>query len=475
MDTSLYSQIASGIIDQIRNGIYKPGEKLPSVRALSIQQKVSVSTVLSAYGILEDRGFVEVRPKSGYFVRRVPVKEPKAPSISQATSSPHTVTTPQRVMEVMRDASSQRFLSFAIAVPANDFPVIHQLKRSFAKVVRNETFLGIGYDSPKGSEPLRRQLARRVMDAGMLVSPEDIVTTSSAQSAIGLCLRALTRAGDIVAVETPCYYGLLQLIEAMGLKAIEIPSDPVTGMSIDALRLALEQWPIKIVLSIPCYSNPVGALMPDEHKRQLVELIYQYDIPLIEDDIYGELGYESARPKAVKAFDRKGQVLLCSSTSKTLEPQLGVGWVIPGRYQEQIEYQKFINSVSIARLPQLAVSELLEHGGYDRHLRHARESYKQRRDRLTELLVEHFPADTRLSLPQGGFVTWIQLPEGSSALQLYLDARKEGILISPGELFSSSANKYLRSIRLCYSQAWTAEREGGIKILGELVRQQLAG
>jgi DNA-binding transcriptional MocR family regulator len=215
--------------------------------------------------------------------------------------------------------------------------------------------------------------------------------------------------------------------------------------------------------------------MPDEHKRQLVELIYQYDIPLIEDDIYGELGYESARPKAVKAFDRKGQVLLCSSASKTLEPQLGVGWVIPGRYQEQIEYQKFINSVSIARLPQLAVSELLEHGGYDRHLRHARESYKQRRDRLTELLVEHFPADTRLSLPQGGFVTWIQLPEGSSALQLYLDARKEGVLISPGELFSSSANKYLRSIRLCYSQAWTAEREGGIKILGELVRQQLAG
>ena len=473
METSLYSQIASGIIEQIRNGIFKSGEKLPSVRALAKQQKVSVSTVLAAYGILEDRGFVEVRPKSGYFVQRVALKELKAPAISQTPSLPQTVTTPQRVMEVMRDGSTGRFVSFAIAVPANDFPVIHQLKRSFAKVVRNETFLGIGYDSPKGNEPLRRQLARRAMDAGILVSPEEIVTTSSCQSAIGLCLRALAQVGDIVAVETPCYYGLLQLIEAMGLKAIEIPSDAVTGMSVDALKLALEQWPIKIVLGVPCYSNPVGSLMPDEHKRQLIELINHYDIPMIEDDIYGDLGYETARPKAVKAFDTRGQVLLCSSVSKTLEPQLGVGWVIPGRYQEQIEYQKFINSISIARLPQLAVGEMLAHGGYDRHLRYARESYKQRRDRLIELLVEHFPVDTRLTQPQGGFVTWIQLPQGTSALQLHIEAREEGILISPGELFSSSADKYQRSIRLCYAQAWTAESEAAIKTLGELVRRQL--
>jgi len=472
METNLYNQIATRVIDQIRNGVFKPGDKLPSVRAMSKQQIVSVATVLTAYGILEDRGFVEVRPKSGYYVRRSPVKEHKAPSISQRTSAPRTVTTPQRVMEVMRDSSSPEFISFAAAVPGTDFPVIHQLRRIFAKVVRNATFLGIGYDSPKGSEPLRRQLARRAMDAGILCSPDEIVTTLGCQSSIGLCLRALTRAGDIVAVETPCYYGLLQLIEAYGLKAIEIPSDSVTGMSMEALRLALEQWPIKVVLSIPCYSNPLGTLMPDDHKRQLVELIYQHEIPLIEDDIYGELGYESTRPKAVKSFDSRGQVLLCSSTSKTLEPQLGVGWVIPGVYQEQIEYQKFINSVSIARLPQLAVAEMLDHGGYDRHLRLVRETYLQRRDRLIDLLGEHFPAETRVSNPQGGFVAWIQLPGTVNALQLYLDARELGILISPGELFSSG-NKYQSSIRLTYAQPWTAERVEAIRTLGRLVESQL--
>lgn len=473
METNLYSKVANRIIDQIRSGLYKSGDKLPSVRSLAKQQTVSISTALAAYGILEDHGFVEVRPKSGYYVRRSPVKEHKAPSISQKTSAPKKVTTPQRVMEVMRDSSSPEFVSFAAALPGNDFPVIHQLKRIFARVIRNATFLGIGYDSPMGSEPLRRQLARRAMDAGILCSSDEIVTTSGCQSSLGLCLRAVTKTGDIVAVETPCYYGLLQQIEAYGLKAIEIPSDPVTGMSIDALELALEQWPIKAVLAIPCYSNPLGSLMPDRHKRQLVELIYRHEIPLIEDDIYGELGYQDGRAKAVKSFDSKGQVLLCSSISKTLEPQLGVGWVIPGAYQEQIEYQKFINSVSISRLPQLAVAEMLDHGGYDRHLRLVKESYRQRRDRLIDLLGQFFPAATCISQPQGGFVAWVQLPRAVNALQLYLDAREQGILISPGELFTSNTNKYKSSIRLTYSQAWTAEREHAIRELGRLVQKQL--
>ncbi|MEW7976501.1 MAG: PLP-dependent aminotransferase family protein [Candidatus Sedimenticola endophacoides] len=476
MGTSLYQQIAQGIAEQIHNGIFKTGEKLPSVRGLARQQKVSVSTVLAAYGLLEDRGLVEVRPKSGYYVRHLPLRELQTPSIKQITTSPRDVTTPQRVMEVMRDAATDRFISFAVAVPASDFPVIHQLRKSFSRVVRSERFLGMGYDAPQGNEPLRLQLqlARRVMDAGILVSPEEIVTTASCQSAIGLCLRALVQPGDVVAVETPCYYGMLQLIEAMGLKAIEIPSDAETGMSIDALKLALEQWPIRIVLATPCYSNPVGSVMPDAHKRRLIDLLEHYDIPMIEDDIYGDLGYASARPKAVKAYDRSGRVLLCSSTSKILEPQLGVGWVIPGRYQEQIEYQKFINSVSIARLPQLAGGEMLAHGGYDRHIRYARESYQQRRDRLIELLAECFPEGTRSTKPRGGFVTWLQLPEGVSALQLYLAARRERVLIAPGELFSSSPSKYQRSIRICYAQEWTPERERAIKLLGELAAEQLA-
>lgn len=473
MEQHLYSQIADQVQQQIREGTYKAEDKLPSVRALAKQQQASVSTILSAYGLLEDRGVIEVRPKSGYYVCRTTNRVPQSPSINQETCCPEAVTTPQLVMEVMRESSSPHLISFGAAVPASDFPVIGQLKRIFSQKVRTEPFLGIGYDSSKGSEPLRRQLARRAVDAGVFVSPDEIVVAEGCQAAVGLCLRALTQPGDVVAVETPSYYGLLQLIEALGLKAIEIPSNAEHGMSIEALKLALEQWPINIVLSIPCFSNPVGALMPDHNKKALLELIYQYDIPLIEDDIYGDLCYGPQRPKAVKAFDTQGQVLLCSSVSKTLEPQLGIGWVMPGKYLAQVEYQKFLSSTGSFRLPQLAVAEILARGGYDRHLRMAREAYRQRRDRLIDLISQHFPDGTRMSSPQGGFVAWIQLPKGVNATRLYNDARDHKILIAPGEIFSSDPKKYPHSIRISYANSWTPERETAIKTLGELAKQQM--
>lgn len=471
-ETHLYSRLADQIQEQVRNGVYRPDEKLPSVRALARSQNVSISTALSAYGVLEDHGVIYVKPKSGYFVKQVINRDVKAPRIRQDATLPAEVSSMQRVMEIMRDSSDPTFISFGAAVPSADFPVISQLKKIFSQKVRSEVFMGIGYDSPKGNEPLRRQLARRSVDAGVHVSPEEIVITPGCQGGIALCLRTLTKPGDIIAVESPSYYGLLQLILALGLKAIEIPSDAETGMSLDALRMALEQWPIKVILTIPSFNNPVGALMPDETKKRLVELINDHDIPLIEDDIYGDLCYDEIRPRAVKSYDTEGRVLLCSSVSKTLEPQLGIGWVMPGKYQEQIEYERFLTSITSFRLPQLAVAELLAHGGYERHLRQAREVYRQRRDRLIDLVAEQFPEGTRMSRPQGGFVAWIEMPYWVNSTKLYIAAREEGILIAPGEIFSSNPKKYLHSIRISYAKAWTAEREIAIKELGRLAQSQ---
>lgn len=473
-ETHLYSRLADQIQEQIRSGVYRPDEKLPSVRGLARSQNVSISSALAAYRVLDDRGIIYVKPKSGYFVKRLLNKDVKAPHIQQEATLPAEVTSMQRVMEVMRDSSDPAFISFGAALPSADFPVIAQLKKIFAQKVRAGAFLGIGYDSLKGNEPLRRQLARRAVDAGVHVSPEEIVITPGCQGGIALCLRTLTQAGDIIAVESPSYYGLLQLILALGLKAIEIPSDAETGMSVDALRMALEQWPIKVVLTIPSFNNPVGALMPDSNKKRLVELIEYHDIPLIEDDIYGDLCYEDVRPRAVKSFDTKGLVLLCSSVSKTLEPQLGIGWVMPGRYQEQIEYERFLTSITSFRLPQLAVAEVLAHGGYERHLRQAREVYRQRRDRLIDLVTEYFPEGTRMTKPQGGFVAWIQMPYSINSTRLYIAAREHGILFAPGEIFSSNPKKYLNSIRITYANAWTHEREEAIKTLGQLAHSQLA-
>lgn len=472
-ESHLYSRLADQIQEQLRNGVYRANEKLPSVRALARTHNVSISTALAAYGVLEDYGVIYVKPKSGYFVKQVMNREIKAPRIRQDATLPAEVSSMERVMEIMRDSSDPSFISFGAAVPSADFPVITQLKKIFSEKVRSDVFMGIGYDSPKGNEPLRRQLARRAVDAGVHVSPEEMVITPGCQGGIALCLRTLTKPGDIIAVESPSYYGLLQLILALGLKAIEIPSDAETGMSLDALRMALEQWPIKVILTIPSFNNPVGALMPEENKKRLVELINQHNIPLIEDDIYGDLCYDDVRPPAVKSFDTQGRVLLCSSVSKTLEPQLGIGWVMPGKYQQEIEYERFLTSITSFRLPQLAVAELLAHGGYERHLRQAREVYRQRRDRLIDLIAAHFPAGTRMSKPQGGFVAWIELPHRINSTTLYIAAREAGVLIAPGEIFSSNPKKYLHSFRISYANAWTPEREDAIRTIGRLAHDQL--
>lgn len=473
MATPRYKLLSEQIAEQIRNDIFKAGDKLPSVRNLSEQYQVSISTALACYRQLEDKGYIEVKPKSGYYVKSASRQSIEAPKIKQSMAMPHQVTTSQLIMEVMHDSSNANFISLAAAIPDSSFPIIHQLKKTFAQLVRSTPFMGIGYDSSKGHEALRRQVARRVASTGVHISPEEVVVTNGCQSAIVLCLKALCEPGDIVAVEAPTYYGLLQLIESLGLKAIEIPSDSETGISIGALQLALEQWPIKAVMTVSNFSNPLGSLIPDAHKKMLVELINHHEIALIEDDIYGDLGYHDERPSTIKAFDTQDRVLLCASVSKVLEPQLGVGWVIPGRYQHEVEYQRFLINSSHFRLPQLAVAEIFSRGSFDRHFKVARETYRMRRDRLFDLVAEYFPEDTRLSKPQGGFVAWLQMPDAIDTTELYLRARQHGILIAPGEIFSSNKQKYRHSLRLSYAPEWTRQREDAVRTLGMLAKDLL--
>lgn len=473
MENSLYNKIADRLITQIKDGVYKSGDKLLSVRAMAKQQGVSVSTILAAYGILEDRGFAEVRPKSGYYVHRPETKKRKQPpSIQGECCQPLSVSKAQRIMQVMQDVSRSSVINLSSAVADSNFPITTQLKKVFSSIVRTQKFLGIGYETFKGTEVLRREIAKRSMDAGVLTSPDDVVITAGCQNALDLALRVLTKPGDIIAVETPCYYGLLQLIETCGLKAIEIPTDASTGMSIDALKLALEQWPIKAVISIPSYNNPFGSVMPDKNKRRLIDLINQRDIYLIEDDVYAELGYTNKRPKAIKSFDTEDRVLLCSSVSKTLDPGMRIGWIIPGAHLEKVQHLQFVSNVAVSRLPQLATAEVIRRGSYDRHLRLVREAYRQRRDQLFDLIDAYFPEDTRVSKPQGGFVLWVQLPREVDSTQLYDEAREVGISIAPGDIFSLD-DKYHSSMRLTYAEPWTDKRIAAIKTLGKLINKKL--
>jgi DNA-binding transcriptional MocR family regulator len=305
-------------------------------------------------------------------------------------------------------------------------------------------------------------------ESGCQVPANGIVITNGCQEALTLALRAVTTPGDVVAIESPTFYGLLQVIDSLGLKALEIPTHPRDGISLQALQLALEQWPVKACILVPNYSNPLGYCMPDEHKQQLVGMLNEYKIPLIEDDVYGDLGFSPRRPSTCKAYDRNGYNFYCSSFSKTLSPGLRIGWIAPGRYQEKIEYLKYVTNLASPTIPQLALAQLLRSGAYERHLRKVRRDYAFAVTRMIEAVERHFPEGTKVTQPQGGFVIWIELAKGVNSLELAHRLLTESISIAPGPIFSAS-QKYRNFIRLSCACEWSSRIERSLASIARLL------
>jgi DNA-binding transcriptional MocR family regulator len=466
----LYEDLATHLAGLVADGTLRPGDRLPSVRQLSLQRSVSVSTVLQAYLLLENRGVVETRPQSGHYVRTprgAPVLEPRPPRLSsQATR----VTVSDLVARVYGAQRNPKIVPFGAATVSPVLLPTEKLNRRMSAVAREAGGAGVAYDIPPGCLALRRQIARRAVDIGVGLRPDDIVTTVGAMEALHLCLRAVARAGDTIAVESPGYYGLLQLIEGLGMKALEIPALAGSGLDLEILEQALRRHRIKACLVVTNFSNPVGALMPDGSKRALVQMLARREIPLIEDDIYGDLYFGEVRPRPAKAFDTEGLVLLCSSFSKTLAPGYRVGYVAPGRFRERVERLKFAQTVATATLPQMAVADFLANGGYERHLRRLRRNLEGQVARMSAAIGERFPSGTRISRPSGGFVLWIELPAGKSALDLHARALDAGISIAPGPIFSAK-QRFLNCFRVSCGFPWSELIDRSIETLAGIARE----
>jgi DNA-binding transcriptional MocR family regulator len=345
------------------------------------------------------------------------------------------------------------------------------LNRILASLTRSAGKRGVAYDlPPEGAAPLRRAIARRLFDAGASLSADDIVTTSGATEALMLCLRAVTQPGDIVAVESPTFFGVLATLEDLHLRAIEIPTEPRDGLDLDALERILKRRRVTACVAMPNFNNPLGSLMPDENKRRLAELLSKREIPLIEDDVFGELPFGAERPRVVRSFDRNGFTLLCGSFSKTLAPGYRVGWVAPGpRYQETIKELKLTSTLSAATLPQLAVAEFLATGGYDHHLRSLRQKFAAQVNRMSTAIAAAFPPATKITRPGGGFVLWIQLPERVCALKLDDMALAAGVSIAPGPMFSAT-HGFGNFIRISCCHPWSLKMDHAIGALASLVK-----
>ncbi|MBI3416728.1 MAG: PLP-dependent aminotransferase family protein [Verrucomicrobia bacterium] len=466
----LYEQVAGRIARLIDEGTLRPGERIPSVRKLCAQQTVSVATVTQAYRLLENLGLVEARPQSGYYVRARRWTLPPEPEKSQPASRASKVQVSDLVMEVIKATRDPNLVRMGASMPGADLFPTRELNRTMAAIARRLPALANSYDPAPGYLPLRVQVARRAMESGCSLSPDDIVTTCGATEALSLCLRAVSRPGDTIAIESPTFFGILQMVESLGLRACEIPTYPREGVCLDELADRLDDCRIKACLFTLNFSNPLGSVMPDEKKRQLVELLTERQIPLIEDDIYGALAFGPVRPKTAKAFDRDGWVLLCDSFTKTLAPGYRVGWTAPGRFKARVEHLKYVSTSATATLPQMAIADFLANGSFDHHLRKLRRQYAGRVQRVTEEVSRHFPAGTKVTRPSGGQVLWIELPAAVDSLELYRRALDEKISIAPGPIFSPR-QKFKNFIRLNCSNPWTEQIERAFVALGGLVRE----
>ncbi|MFO0747500.1 MAG: PLP-dependent aminotransferase family protein [Myxococcota bacterium] len=411
----LYEQLAGELGRAIERGALRQGERLPSVRRLAEDRAVSIATVVQAYLQLENAGLVEVRPKAGHFVRRrmAEVAEPRAP---RKANLPARVSISDSVARVMAPLGNPKVVPLGQAYLDAELLPIVALNRILAQLAREATTAGARYDLAPGLPTLRHQLARRAVTWGLAMHEDELVTTVGATEAITLGLRAVARAGDTIAVESPCYFGLLQAIEGLGMRALEVPASPRTGMDLDALEDALRARAVTALVLSSNVSNPLGSIMPDESKERLIAIARRHDLAVMDDDVYGDLVFDGTRPRPLKAFDRDGRVLLVGSVSKTLAPGYRVGWIAPGRYFEQVERLKLSQSLASPTLTQMAVAELLASGGYDRHLRRLRGALAGQVERYRVCVTEAFPDGTRVSCPRGGFVLWIEMPAGVDAL-----------------------------------------------------------
>jgi DNA-binding transcriptional MocR family regulator len=343
----------------------------------------------------------------------------------------------------------------------------HRLNRITRAITQKDPLHSSYYQFPPGSELLRRQIARRSLDFGCSFSAENILVTCGAMEALNLCLRAVAKPGDIIAIESPTYFGVLLAIESFGMRALEIPTHPRTGMNLNVLESSVKKHQVKACIVMTNCHNPLGYILGDERKKELVELLAKHHIPLIEDDLCGDLTFDLQRPKVAKAFDRNGMVLLCSSFSKVLASGFRVGWVEAGRFRDEVERLKFLSTIATPSLPQLVVANFLESGGFDRYLRRLRLAMRGQVEAMSQAIAKYFPSGTRLTRPAGGYLLWVELPKTVNALKLSRQALAANITIIPGGIFSASGH-FKSHIRISCGYPWSDEIDRALLTIGKL-------
>ncbi|WP_374109873.1 PLP-dependent aminotransferase family protein [Pelomonas sp. CA6] len=462
-----YQQLADDLADAIRSGLLRSGERLPSVRETCALRAVSPSTVFQAYGLLETEGLIEARPRSGYYVRAPRRPARSTPEAAKARDEATPVAITDLVFALLGAAGDEHVVPLGSAFPAAHLFPFAELARSGARAMRRLKPAQVTGALTAGDPGLRAQLLHRYAAHGVPLADDELLMTNGAMEALNLCLQAVTRPGDVVVVESPTFYTALQALERLQLKAVEVATDPQGGVELAALEALLQRQKVAACWLMPSFQNPLGALMTPQRKQALVALLARHQVPLIEDDVYGELYAPGRRPPPAKAFDREGLVLHCSSFSKCLAPGYRVGWAAAGRFAPAVQRLKMMGSLASSLPPQLALADYLAQGAYERHLRRLRSALTEQRLHALRLVERHFPAGTRVTRPAGGYFLWLELPPQVDALALHHQAMAQGISTAPGPLFSADG-RFGHHLRLNVGHPGDPRFDPALRRVGEL-------
>lgn len=464
----IYTEIADGIASQIRNGLLKAGDKLPSVRMMCREHQVSMNTAKRVFLELESQSLIESKPQSGYFVSRLMSVKLPLPEVSRPSLIANNDEPDELISRVYENMGKKGLTFFSIGIPSGDLLPQAKLKKEIINATRELKDGGTEYEELQGNLKLRRMIAVRSLQWGGNLNENDLVTTNGGMNALSFCLMALGKPGDTIAIESPCYPGILQLANGLGLNVLELPTHPTTGIEIEALRKVIPQ--INLCLLIPNFNSPLGSCMPDENKKEIVKLLAEHHIPLIEDDVYGDLYFGSSRPKCCKSFDKTGNVLYCSSISKTLAPGYRVGWIAPGRYKDKIMKLKLLHSTSSISIVNEAVANFLKSGRYEKHLQQMRRALQNNYQNYVQTIADYFPEGTKTSRPQGGLSLWVEFDKKIRTTELYDLAIKQNISIAPGRMFTLQ-DQFENCMRLCIGLPWTEETRQCLQQVGNLAKK----
>lgn len=464
-----YKVIVDLILRMIDKGTLRINDRLPSLRQISRQEHVSIATALQAYRWLEDEGIASPRASSGYYVVGITPRceEHSCASLSGSGDSALRGDADRTTVQPIRPSGES--LAFDPAAPSAGLLPRARLSRIIGSLIRRHPFLvtecypGLGYSE------LRRQIARRSPEYGCSLSAQDIVITNGGMESVSLALRAVTSAGDAVAVESPCSFLTLHTLRQLALEPVEIPIGH-DGICLDVLRDALDGRAVKAALFMTNCSIPTGYVMPEERKRALVAILEESDIPLIENDALGDLAH-GERPRTASAFARHEGVLLCSSFTKTLGAGLRLGWIAPGRYINRIRDMKVASNYATTALVQHAAAEYLQGSAYDRHCRSLRRALKKQTRQLCDAVKRYFPDACRASEPAGGYSLWVELPRNVDTDEFRSLDGLSRVRALPGVLFTASSAGFRNCVQLHCREPWTPVSDSEMRHLGGRIRR----